>query len=170
MDAYAKSKTPPEDKDKRQTPISVFNRIQELVNIPLIHDVAAEDHTAKCPSFWTIEDDALSRDWTEASIGYFNNHALWMNPPYSNPEAWVKKAAEEARNGLIVVGLIPDDRSTGWWQKWVEDKASIVYIPNKRISFEDGNGVAQKGNPKGSAIPVWLPMECDKTNYQRFIL
>lgn len=177
MDAYAKSKTPKEERDKRQTPVSVFERIQEIINIPIIHDVAAEAHTAKTRSFWTIEDDALSKNWSDCSqfflantVRKIGNSAFWMNPPYSDPAVWCKKAYEESQKDLIVVGLLPDDRSTGWYQDWIEDKAQLVYVPNKRISFEDGENNPQKGNPKGSIIPVWMPMYCDKTNYVRFDL
>lgn len=170
MDAYAKSKTPKEDRDKRQTPISVFERIQELIRIPIIHDVCAELHTAKCGSFWTAEDDAFSKDWLDPLVGPSLMTALWMNPVYSNPSPWCQRAYETAKRGGIVVGLLPDDRSVGWYQEWIEDKAAIIYVPDKRISFENGDGVAQKGNPKGSVIAVWLPMHFDKTNYVRFKL
>jgi len=170
MDAYAKSKTPEGEGDKRQTPIAVFNRIQQLINIPIVHDVAAEPHTAKCASYWTAEDDSFIKDWLEPLTGPSLITALWMNPVYSNPAPWCQRAYETAQRGGIVVGLLPDDRSVSWYQDWIEDKAAIIYVPDKRISFEDGEGVAQKGNPKGSVIPVWLPMHFDKTNYVRFKL
>ena len=172
MDAYAKSKTPKGEGDKRQTPIAVFNRIQEITGLGFCHDVCAEPHTAKVGSYWAEKEDALSIDW-QSSIkicDYFFHTALWMNPPFSNPTPWVKKAYEESQKGLIIVGCLPDDRSVGWYQDWIEDKAPIIYVPDKRISFEDADGVTQKGNPKGSIFPVWMPMYCDKTNYVRFKL
>jgi len=167
MDAFAKSKTPKEDRDKRQTPVAVFDRVRDLLNMPITHDVCAEDHTAKAGSYWTEEDDSLSKNW---SYELPSHQVIWMNPPYSDPATWCKKAYEESQNGLIVVGLLPDDRSTNWYQNWIEDKAQLVYVPNKRISFEDGDGVPQKGNPKGSIIPVWMPFTFDKTQYVRFEL
>jgi len=174
MDAYAKSKTPKEERDRRQTPMWVFHQIEKIINTPICHDVCAEVHTAKTASFWTKKDDALSRGWNDMAkdllIAGNPISAFWMNPPYSDPAAWCKKAYEESQKGLIVVGLLPDDRSTGWYQDWVEDKAQLVYVPNKRISFEDANNVPQKGNPKGSIFPVWMPFTFDKTQYVRFEL
>ena len=173
MKAYAESKTPEEDRDKRQTPISVFQRIEEITGFIFCRDVCAEPHTAKVAgSYWTIDDDSLSLDWAaETKIPDYSFHtSLWMNPPYSDPATWCKKAAEEAAKGLIIVGLLPDDRSTKWYQEYIEDKAQIVYIPNKRISFEDGDKNPQRGNPKGSIFPVWTPMYFDKTQYVRFDL
>jgi len=176
MDAYSKSKTPEGEGDKRQTPLKVYSRIQQIINIPIIHDVAAENHTTKSESFWTKEDDALKQEWNKeiekiAKQNEFNtSYAVWMNPPYSDPETWCKKAYQESRKGLIIVGLLPDDRSTGWYQDWIEDKAPIIYVPDKRISFEDADGIAQKGNPKGSVVVLWMPMQIDRTTYMRFKL
>lgn len=170
MKAYANSKTPEGEGDKRQTPISAFNRIQELIRIPIVHDVCAEYHTAKCASFWTEEDDAFSKDWLEPLTGFSLPAALWCNMPYSNPEPWIQRCHETAQRGGIVIALPADDRSTGWYRNWIEDKAQIVYVPDKRISFEDGDGEPQNGNPKGSVVCVFLPMHFDKTNYVRFNL
>ena len=170
MDAYAKSKTPKGDGDKRQTPVAVFEEIQKLIRIPFVHDVCAETHTAKCGSFWTKEDDALTKDWLQPFLGASLSSALWCNPPYSNPSPWLQRCYETAARGGIVVALVTDDRSTKWFQEWVEDKAAIVYVPNRRISFEDANQVPQKGNPKGSVFCVYIPMPVDKTNYVRIEL
>ena len=171
MKAYSASKTPKGEGDKRQTPKEVIARIQTLINMPLVHDVAAEPHTAKCASYWTIDDDALSKSWVEPMLNVASlTKALWMNPPYSNITPWVQKAVDAARNGVIVVGCLPDDRSVSWYQQYVEDKAQIIYVPDRRISFEDGEGVPQRGNPKGTVFPVWMPFHCDKSNYVRFKL
>lgn len=170
VDAYSKSKTPKEDRDKRQTPISVFNRIQELIKIPIVHDVCAEYHTAKCVSFWTEEDNAFSKDWLEPLTGFSLPVALWMNPPFSNPTPWLEKAYETSQRGGIIVALLPDDRSVKWYQNWVEDKAQIIYVPDHRISFEDAEGTPQPGNPKGTIFAIYLPMHFDKTNYVRISL
>lgn len=162
MKAYAHSKTPMAQRDKRQTPWFVFNRILELINMPILLDVCAQPHTAKVSRYFTS--GALTRSWR------VKGGASWMNPPFSNPFPWCQKAYEESKKGAIIVGCLPDDRSTIWYQEWIEDKAAIVYVPDKRISFEDGRGRPQKGNPKGSVFPVWLPMAIDKTSYVRFCL
>lgn len=170
MKAYSQSKTPPGDGDKRQTPREVVARIISLINMPIVHDVCAEPNTTKCSSYWTEKDDALSKDWREPLIGASLIKALWMNCPYSDISPWVKKAWEASREGVIVVGCLPDDRSVGWYRQYVEDKAPIIYVPDRRISFEDANGVPQRGNPKPSIFPVWMPFYCDKSSYVRFKL
>jgi phage N-6-adenine-methyltransferase len=174
VDAYAKSKTPKEARDRRATPPSVFHRIEYVTGLTFMWDACAETHTSKVPGrCWTKEDDALSIDWhkalTDPSIpGHIP--VVWMNPPYSNPDVWCAKAVEEAAKGLIVMGLLPDDRSTGWYLDHVEDVASVCWVPDKRISFHDEHGVPQDGNPKGSALPLWTPWRTRHTTYTRFNL
>lgn len=162
MDAYAKSRTPQQDRDKRATPAWVYDAICWTLGVRPVWDVCAEQHTAVrgVKGFWSADDDALSIDW-HAEIGRHLGqglHVAWMNPPYSAPGAWCKKAELEASKGLIVVGLLPDDRSVNWYQMHVHNKASAVFLPPTRIPFVlPETGEEQNGNPKGSLIPIWAP-------------
>lgn len=73
-------KTP--EKDLYATPPELFAAIQKYFRIEIAHDVCAEPHTAKCPTFWTKEDDALSKNWGEELPPLTT---CFMNPPYSKP-------------------------------------------------------------------------------------
>ncbi|SFD67133.1 phage N-6-adenine-methyltransferase [Thiohalospira halophila DSM 15071] len=150
MDAYARSRTPKEERDRRGTPWPVYHAICTELGVEPTLDVCAEPETAKAPNYWTAEDDALARPWPK-------NEVCWMNPPYSDPGAWCRKAAHEASHGSIVIGLLPDDRSTEWYQNAVHPNASAIYITTRRIAFLDANGQPQEGNPKGSIVPIWTP-------------
>lgn len=81
----------------------------------------------------------LSREWGTSA---------YMNPPYSNPTPWVKKAYEESLKGKIVVGLLRGDTSTRWFHDWVLGKAELRFVKG-RIKF---NG---KPAPFASIIAVW---------------
>lgn len=83
--------------------------------------------------------DGLSRSWGTST---------YMNPPYSKPAPWVKKAYEESLQGKTVVGLLRGDTSTNWFHDWVKDKAEIRFVKG-RIKF---NG---KPAPFASIIAVW---------------
>ena len=171
MQAYANSKTDPAHKDKRSTPRWVYNAIVETIGITPTWDVAAEKHTSVTGPgrYWSQEDDSLSIDWVSAltmerqedpGIGI----VAWMNPPYSCPGKWCAKAASEAAKGLIVIGLLPDDRSTGWYQEYIHGIAPTVFLTPDRIPFIDpATGLEQAGNPKGSIIPIWLPWRTGQT-------
>lgn len=93
-------------------------------------DVAAAEHNARAPEFYTREDDGLSLPWSGR---------VWCNPPYSDCGAWVRKAWEtwngagfpldpyrifhgsEVAEAELIVMLLPANRvEQAWWQDLVE--------------------------------------------------
>ena len=88
---------------------------------PFTLDVAAAEHNAKAPRYYTREDDGLKQSWERERV--------WCNPPYSDCRAWVQKAWDQwtlswesagDRPDLIVM-LLPANRvEQGWWQDLVE--------------------------------------------------
>jgi hypothetical protein len=98
--------------------------------------------------FFDFDDDpcpiggtgGLEREWGQCSF---------LNPPYSNPTPWVKKAYEESKKGKTVVGLLRGDTSTRWFHDWVLDKADLIFVKG-RLHF-NGKGPA----PFPSIIAVW---------------
>jgi len=73
---------------------------------------------------------------------------VFMNPPYSHPEPWVKRAYEQSLKGKLVVGLLRGDTSTNWFHNWVLGKAEIRFVRG-RICFND------KPAPFASIIAIW---------------
>lgn len=168
-----KNKEP--DGDLRATPVEIFKQIQIVLNIKFDFDVCALRETSKCGARYFGPDrktkkyqNALVLDWFQA-IGKMK--VVFMNPPYSDPMPWCRKAAEESQKGLVVVGLLPDDRSSEWYQQAIEGNASAIFIPRKRISFVNyKTGKPQTGNPKGSVIPIWTPWKTHTPKEQRIKL
>lgn len=56
-----------------------------------------------CPLNFNPEFDGLKEEW---------QHNTFVNPPYSNPLPWVKKAIEESKQGKCIVMLLKSDTST----------------------------------------------------------
>ncbi len=125
-------------------------------------DVCAEYETAKCADYWTIEDDALSKDWAEYAkcripgAGLIEMGALWANPPYSNIRPFVEKAIEAQLNGRMTVMLVMCDPSVKWFSLAQRYASETRFITEGRLDFLK-NGVPQKGNNKGSVIFVFDP-------------
>lgn len=139
--------------DTYATPWPVFNRLDSEFNFS--HDVCAALETAKCPTYWTAEDDALSKDWHLESNKTFSNW-LWCNPPYSNIMPWVEKAAQAQRDGTGVVMLVMADPSVKWFTKALESASEVRFMTEGRLSFlMDGKPV--NGNNRGSVIFVFDP-------------
>ena len=108
-----------------------------------------------CAQYWTIEDDALSKDWAKETNTVLGRY-LWCNPPYSKIGPWIDKAIEAQKNGVGTVMLVMCDPSVKWFAKAIEYASEIRYIINGRLAFLN-NGTLQKGNNKGSVIFVFDP-------------
>jgi phage N-6-adenine-methyltransferase len=83
---------------------------------------------------FTAAEDGLAQAW-------FGD--VWVNPPYSEMEAWTRKAINEANRSATarVVMLCKGDSSTDWWQSAVR-QASAVAMLDRRLSFGDGEAGA----------------------------
>lgn len=89
----------------------------------------------------------LDREWGDV---------VFMNPPYSKPYPWCKKAYEESQKGKIIVGLLRGDTSTKWFHDWVLPYAEIRFIKG-RLKFK-----YNKRAPFPSIIAIWKKKEIDK--------
>lgn len=131
--------------DQWCTPDQLFWGINALFG-PLVLDLFADDDNAKCPSWYTAEDNALTQDWSErlAELG----GAAFGNPPYSRSQYHEKQAitgmthimsyaASQREKGGRYVFLIKAAPSEAWWP---EDADHITFIRG-RIGFD---------------LPVWF--------------
>ena len=90
-----------------------------------------------CPLDPNFLIDGLTMDW----IGQ-----VFVNPPYSNPLPWVKKAIEESKKGSIIALLLKHDSSTEWYRLLHEAGWHMMMI----------NGRLKHGTGKGAAFPSVL--------------
>jgi site-specific DNA-methyltransferase (adenine-specific) len=61
----------------------------------------------------------------------------FVNPPYSDPLPWVKKAIEESKKGKTIVLLLKMDTSTKWFTALQEAGAHFLWI-NGRLKHKTG--------------------------------
>ncbi len=88
--------------------------------------------------------DGLERDWGTRTF---------VNPPYSNPLPWVRKAIAEARRGKLVVMLLKSDTSTRCFHDYILPYAEIRYLRG-RLKFSGTNGVCGRA-PFPSLVAVF---------------
>ena len=117
----------------------------EKLGIKDAFDVCASAENAKFPEYWTVNDDALSREWPLGRV-------CFMNPPFSKAEAFFKKAAKEAARGVQVVSIYKaTNLETKTWQGAILPHCDGVLFLKGRTEYvrpdEKGRGV-----PFGSAI------------------
>lgn len=131
--------------DDHSTPQDFFNKLNEEYQFDL--DVCASVENAKCPNFFTKENDALKQDW---------KGTCWMNPPYGRDIInWMQKAYNEhKKNKNTIVCLVPVRTDTNWWHSYVEGKAKVKFIKG-RLKF----GNAQNSAPFPSALVIYKPRQ-----------
>lgn len=131
----AKVKGPP--KDTWRTPPDLLRLLEDRFCLRFTLDpCSAPDNHLGLESFFTEEDDGLSRAWFGT---------VWVNPPFSNKWEWVSKAFLEAVKrrveSWILIENVTDSRQFHSWAP-----LCIVYLLRGRIAFlgEDlkpiGNG------------------------------
>lgn len=91
------------------------------------------DHFDPCP-YNPAHDpeiyDGLAIEW--------EHDRVFVNPPYSNPKPWVKKAIEtHYRYNNVVMLLLKHDSSTEWYRSLHEANAKFLMI-NKRLKHQTG--------------------------------
>ena len=87
------------------TPQDFFDALDAEFGFTL--DVCATADNAKCPRYFTADDDGLSQEWAGV---------CWMNPPYGREIGqWMSKAVDASTNGATVVCLVPARTDTAWW-------------------------------------------------------
>lgn len=79
-----------------------------------------------CPLTEDYE-DGLIKEWKDKT---------YVNPPYSKPMNWVKKAIEENKKGKTIVMLMRMDTSTTWFKFLQEANAHFLWF-NGRLKFND---------------------------------
>ena len=95
-----------------------------------------------CPIDWSPEDHAcgLILSWSD-QVHYDRFLGAFVNPPYSNPIAWVQKSIEESKKGITVVMLLKHDSSTEWFRLLHEAGARFIMI-NRRLKHRTGRSAA----------------------------
>lgn len=126
--------------DQWRTPDLLFWGVNAMYG-PLVLDLFADDSNAKCPAWYTAEDNALTQDWSGrlAELG----GAAFGNPPYSRSQYHENQAitgmthilnyaAEQREKGGRFVFLLKSATSETWWP---QDADHVCFIRG-RIGFD----------------------------------
>lgn len=124
--------------DQWQTPPALYWGIFAKFG-PFVLDLFSDGDNAKCPRYYTVENNALTQDWTKDLAG----GKAYANPPYSRASYEDKQAITGMRNiidksmierdkGAKFVYLIKSATSEVWWP---EDADHVCFIRG-RIGFD----------------------------------
>lgn len=141
--------------DEWETPKDLFNEVNKEFDFDL--DVSASKDNFKVNNYYTIEDDALNKDW----LG-----SVWCNPPYSKVKEFLKKAHKEIDNGncKTVVFLTFANTDTKWFHDYVYGRSEIRFIKG-RLKFKGYNKDGKMVN--NSAMRPSILIILSATHYKR---
>ena len=124
------------------TPPGFFAYLDEQFG-PFTLDPCASADNAKCPFFYTKEDDGLAQPWYGT---------VFVNPPYGRGiQHWIQKAFKSAqKNQTRVVMLIPARTDTRYWHDYVMSADEIHFVKG-RLKF----GSSTNSAPFPSAVVVF---------------
>lgn len=172
---YAGSKTPDVVRDLWSTPREVVAYLAGRYGKYDLDAAASEDNKV-CDKFYSKETNCLKRWWGKGKH-------VWLNPPYSNPDPFVKKAIEQMEHDNQIDILLPADNSTAWFVEAQQNAAEIIWITGEQWIGEDGReysrtgrlafisgltGEPVSGNNKGSVIFIMRKLkegESQRTHY-----
>jgi site-specific DNA-methyltransferase (adenine-specific) len=125
------------------TPPELYARLNQQYG-PFDLDPCATPENAKCPRYFTRQDDGLAQRWTGR---------VFCNPPYGRrmTALWLRKAWEsvEAGDAEVVVCLVPARTDTRAWHEYaVHGKIEFV---KGRVKFVG----TKNGAPFPSAVVVF---------------
>lgn len=127
--------------DEWTTPQAFFDKLNAEFDFTL--DPCATKQNAKCERYYTKEEDGLKKSR--------EGECVFCNPPYGREIAkWVKKAHEEAKQGAMVVMLIPARTDTSYWHEYIFGHAEVRFIKG-RLKFNDSKNSA----PFPSAVVIF---------------
>jgi site-specific DNA-methyltransferase (adenine-specific) len=126
-----------------ETPQEFFDRLNQEFNFTL--DAAATDENAKCPRYFTFNENGLAQSW--------QGETVWLNPPYGRAVGeWIAKARAEAdKNGATVVCLIPARTDTRYFHEHCF-KGEVRFVRG-RLKF----GGSKNSAPFPSAVVIFRP-------------
>lgn len=172
---YAGSKTPDVVRDLWATDRELIEWMESRYGKYDI-DAAASENNAVCEKFYDEKRNCLKIWWGK------DKH-IWLNPPYSHPDPFVKKAIEQMEHGNQIDMLLPGDNSTAWFAEaranaaeviWIEAEITEIdqqeYCRTGRLAFISGlTGKPVDGNNKGSVIFIMRELKEGETQQTHYV-
>lgn len=112
-----------------ETPDDLFDTLDKEFGFTF--DLCANFDNTKCKTFSSDLESIYGGLPEESSDSY------WMNPPYSrgNIDSCMEIAFQLGKTNTVVC-LVRFDPSAKWFQRWVDGKAGVVRMLDRRVKFK----------------------------------
>ena len=118
------------DKQDWETPQYFVSLVERYIDKKFDLDCCSYPETAKAPKYYTISDNAFTKDW---------KGTVWMNPPYGKSiPMWLEYAYYQSiKHQNTIVCLISVRTDTKWFHEWAV-KGHIVFLKGRIKFLRDG--------------------------------
>lgn len=151
----SKSDTEISEKDLWQTPVDLFNSLNNEFDFDV--DICASAGNALCNLYFDQDNSALDFEWNNP-LNKHSSHEIkntFINPPYSQTTLFLSRANEQAKkHNITVVALVNANTDTKWFADSVKSANEIRLITG-RVGFVKPNDEKANGNTKGQCLIIW---------------
>ncbi|AHG83067.1 DNA N-6-adenine-methyltransferase [Bibersteinia trehalosi USDA-ARS-USMARC-189] len=157
------------DRDSYRTPSYLFHWLNRRFHFDF--DGCASEENALCQFYCSDDREGgfLTFDPFDCECDVFKPTSIFINPPYSNPTDFIKRAIWWKEYNRLVVMLLPADKTTEWFkliEKHATEVIEIVGYHDEKGKWRTGRiqfihpvtGKPTQGNNKGSMIVVFDPL------------
>lgn len=120
-----------QESDEWATPPEFVRPLADAVGGFDLDPASGAERSPVARKTYTEADDGLTPPWFGT---------VWCNPPYSEMDAWTRKAVNEANRDEVdaILYLCKGDSSTEWWQLAASEASALAMIDG-RLSFGNGD-------------------------------
>ena len=99
-------------------------------------DVCSTDKNAQCPNYFTLKDNALTKEW---------NKPFFCNSPYSKSAEFIKYGWQQVKKHQVPgIFLIFAKTETKYWQEIIFPNATMIFWIKGRVQFARANGLNRR--------------------------
>jgi len=114
-------------KDNWMTPKYFFNLLDSEFHFEL--DPCSDDQNHLCDNYYTEEENGLDQYWEGLRV--------FVNPPFSQKENWIRKCYEESlKKNTEIVLIIPSTTDTKIWHEIIMKFADEIRFCLGRVNFK----------------------------------
>ena len=116
-------------------------------------DVCASKKVSKCKKFFSIDDNALDKDWKSDSV--------WCNPPHTLTKQFAIKADQEwSENNINILMIVPANAICAkYFNEILENNHATYHRINGRPVFLENGRPCSKPARNSYFVVIWREVQ-----------
>lgn len=138
-------------KDNWRTPRYFFDLLNDEFNFQL--DPCSDDQNHLCDHYFTKDDNGLIQDWGGLRV--------FVNPPFSEKDKWIRKCYKESlKKNAVIVLIIPSTTDTRIWHEIIMKFADEIRFCEGRVNFNHPDNLNKNSPTFPLSIIIFRNLRC----------